>query len=69
MEKFQEYLYGGCPFEVWTDNNLLTYLLTTAKLDTTGHCWVGHLVNYNFSLKYINCNTNVVADALSRVEV
>ena len=69
MEKFQEYLYGGHPFEVWTNNNALMYLLTTAKLDTTGHCWVGHLVNYNFSLKYIKGNTNVVADALSRVEV
>ncbi len=68
-EKFQEYLYGGCPFEVWTDNNPLTYLLTTAKLDATGHCWVGHLANYNLSLKYIKGNTNVVTDALSRVEV
>ncbi len=33
------------------------------------HHWVGHLANYNFSLKYIKGNTNVVADALSRVEV
>ena len=53
IEKFQEYLYGGCPFEVWTDNNPLTYLLTTVKLDAMGHHWVGHLANYNFSLKYI----------------
>ena len=68
-EKFQENLYWENPFEVQTDNNLLTYLLTTAKLDATGHHWVGHLVNYNFSLKYIKGNTNVVADALSRVEV
>ena len=69
IEKFQEYLYGGCPFKVQTDNNPLMYLLTTAKLDATGHHWVGHLVNYNFSLKYIKGNMNVVADALSRVEV
>ncbi len=69
IEKFQEYLYRGCPFEVQTNNNLLMYLLTTVKLDATGHCWVGHLVNYNFSLKYIKGNTNVVADALSKVEV
>ena len=26
---------GGC-FEVYTDNNPLTYILTTAKLDATG---------------------------------
>ena len=30
---------------------------------------MGHLANYNFSLKYIKGSTNVVADALSRVEV
>ena len=34
-ERFHEYLYGG-HFEVYTDNNLLTYILTTAKLDATG---------------------------------
>ena len=34
-ERFHEYLYGG-HFEVYTDNNLLTYVLTTNKLDATG---------------------------------
>ena len=34
-DRFHEYLYGG-KFEVYTDNNPLTYILTTAKLDTTG---------------------------------
>ena len=33
-ERFHEYLYDG-HFEVYTDNNPLTYILTTAKLDTT----------------------------------
>ena len=32
---FHEYLYGGT-FDVYTDNNLLTYILTTAKLDAIG---------------------------------
>ena len=32
---FHEYLYGA-HFEVFTDNNPLTYMLTMAKLDTTG---------------------------------
>ncbi len=36
-EKFQEYLYGGCPFEVQTNNKPLMYLLTMAKLDATEH--------------------------------
>ena len=35
-DKFHEYLYGS-QFQVYTDNNPLTYVLTTAKLDATGH--------------------------------
>ena len=46
-ERFHEYLYGG-EFEVYTDNNPLTYILTTAKLDATGQRWVANLANYNF---------------------
>ena len=34
-EGFYKYLYGG-EFKVHTDNNPLTYVLTTAKLDATG---------------------------------
>ena len=34
-DRFHEYLYGGT-FDVYTDNNPLTYILTTAKLDTIG---------------------------------
>ena len=34
-ERFHKYLCGG-EFEVHTDNNPLTYVLTTAKLDATG---------------------------------
>ena len=31
-DKFKEYLYGGNWFEVYTDNNPLTYILSTANL-------------------------------------
>ena len=48
-EIFHEYLYGG-HFEVYMDNNLLTYILITAKLDVTGHRWVASLANYNFKI-------------------
>ena len=41
-DKFHEYLYGA-EFQVFTDNNPLTYILTTAKLDATGHRWVAAL--------------------------
>ena len=32
-------------FDVYTDNNPLTYVLTTAKLDAMGHRWVAGLAN------------------------
>ena len=55
MERLHEYLYGG-HFEVYTDKNPLTYILTTAKLDTTGQRGVPNLANYNlkFSIGVVN---------------
>ena len=50
-----------------TNNNPLTYVLTTAKLDAASHCWVASLANYNFRLHYQSGKTNIDADALSRV--
>ena len=50
-----------------TDNNPLTYVLTTAKLDATGHRWVAALSNYNFSLTYRSGKLNQDADGLSRL--
>ena len=64
--QFHEYLYGGT-FEVHTDNNPLTYVLTTAKLDATGQKWVASLANYNFTITYHSGKHNINADPLSRV--
>ena len=64
--RFHEYLYGG-EFAVYTDNNPLTYVLSTAKLDATGQRWIAALANYNFSLHYKSGKTNIEADALSRI--
>ena len=50
-DQFHEYLYGNT-FDVYTDNNPLTYVLTTAKLDAMGHRWVAGLANYNFHIHY-----------------
>ena len=50
-EHFKEYL-AYAPFTVHTDNNPLTYVLTTPNLDATGHQWVGALASYEFSLEY-----------------
>ena len=56
-------MYGG-HFEVYTDNNPLTYVLTTAKLDATGQWWIASLANYNFKIFYRSGKLNMEADAL-----
>ena len=66
-EKFHEYLYGSNMFEVYTDNNPLTYVLSSAKLDACGQRWVAKLANYNFTIKYKCGLSNVEAYALSRI--
>ena len=49
---------------MYTDNNPLTNILTTAKLDATGQRWVASLANYNFKIFYKSGKLNVEADAL-----
>ena len=66
-EQFHEYLYGG-QFQVYTDNNPLTYVLTSAKLDATAQHWVAALANYNFTIHYRSGKQNIEADALSWVK-
>ena len=66
VEKFHEYLYGST-FHIHMDNDPLTYVLTTAKLDAASHCRVTSLANYNFRLHYRAGKVNIDADALSRV--
>ena len=52
---------------MYTDNNPLTYILTTAKLDATGERCVASLANYNFKIFYRSGKLNVEADALSQI--
>ena len=67
-DRFSDYLrhVGPTPFKVYTDNNPLTYVLSTAKLNAVGMRWVAELADYNFSLHYKPGPTNVDADYLSR---
>ena len=65
-EAFQEYLYYSPEFEVYTDNNPLTYVLTTSKLNACGQRWVNELANYNFNVHYKPGKQNAAADCLSR---
>ena len=62
--RFHEYLYGA-QFDVYTDNNSLMYILTSATLDATGQRWVASLTNYDFRIFYKTGKTNMEADGLS----
>ncbi|KAK7878976.1 hypothetical protein WMY93_034190 [Mugilogobius chulae] len=66
-ERFRDYLYYSPPFLVYTDNNPLTYVLTTAKLNATTHRWVAELADFQFTIKYRPGRANRDADGLSRM--
>ena len=65
-KQFREYLQYQ-PFLVRTDNNPLTYVMTTSNLDAVGHRWVAAMAGYNFKIEYVCGSDNKVADTLSRV--
>ena len=65
-EKFHDYLFGH-RFTVYTDNNPLTYVLTSARLDATGHRWLAALSAYDFDIIYKPGVNNSDADGLSRL--
>ena len=66
VNQFCEYLQYR-PFQVKTDNNPFTYVMSSPNLDTMGHRWVAALANFNRSLEYQKGTNNKVADCLSRV--
>ena len=51
-DQFKEYLQYQ-PFLVKTDNNPLTYVMTTPNLDAVRHRWVAAMVGYNFEIEYM----------------
>jgi hypothetical protein len=66
-DQFRDYLYYAPSFTVFTDNNPLTYVLATARLNATGQRWVNELSAFNFTIKYLPGKVNLAADALSRM--
>ena len=63
--EIRDYLYYTPEFTVYSDNNPLTYVLSTAKLNATGHCWVSKLADFNFNICYRPDKENGDADYLS----
>ena len=59
-------MYGG-EFEVYTNNNPLTYILTTARLDAIGQRQAADLATYHFKIFYRSGKKNVDADDMSRI--
>lgn len=66
-EKFRDYLYYAPFFTVYSDNNPLTYVMSTAKLNATGCRWVAELADFHFTIKYRPGKENIDADSLSRM--
>ncbi len=64
-DKFRDYLYGN-RFTVFTDNNPLTYILTSAKHNATGHRWLAALSVFGFNIQYPSGHANIDPDTLSR---
>ena len=56
----------GSEFIVFTDNNPLSYLQTTAKLGATETRWAAELAQFTFTIKYRSGRSNRNADALNR---
>ena len=65
-DQFQEYLWYR-PFTMRTDNNPLTYIMTTSNLDAVGHWWVAVMAGYDMTIEYLKGADNKIADMMSQV--
>ena len=52
---------------MYSDNNPYTYVLSTAKLNATGHRWVSELADFNFKIRHRPGKENGDVDYLSRL--
>lgn len=62
-EKFRDYLL---PNKFVVDNNPVTHILTSAKLEATGQRWVSAFSEFNFDIVFMPGRKNVDADIMSR---
>ena len=64
--QFRDYLYYAPHFHIYTDNNSVTYIVSTGRLTATGQRWVNELAEFSFSLHYKQGKHNTTAETLSR---
>eukprot|EP00736_Rhodelphis_marinus_P012188 Rmarinus@m.27500 len=67
IRKFRSYLEGGLPFEVYTDHQAMTWLMSLS--DPTGRLarWGMFLSMFDMEIKYRPGVSNADADGLSRI--
>ena len=66
-EQFRDYLCYAPKFTIYTDNNPLTYVMSTAKLNSMGYRWIASLADFEFTIKYRPGKANIDADFLLRM--
>ncbi|KII66927.1 Retrovirus-related Pol polyprotein [Thelohanellus kitauei] len=65
IKKFRYYLYGN-KFSVFTDHNPLTYLKSLKIISGRRARWILDLEEYDFDIRHVSGQQNIVADGLSR---
>ena len=63
--QFRDYLYYVPHFDIWTDNNPVTYIMSVRRSTSTGQRWVNELAESSFSLHYKPGKQNNIANTLS----
>jgi hypothetical protein len=66
LKRFRGLLHGTT-FQVNTDHRTLEYFMTQKHLSPRQHRWLDVLNEFSFKVNYIPGETNVMADALSRI--
>ena len=64
--QFRDYLLYALKVEVYTNNNPLVYVLSSAKLSATGQRWVNELGDFNLQIHYKPGRNHQDTAALSR---